>query len=235
MAISDTIRKGILSFKTSENEYTKFLPKTLANLVTTTSGTDVESKINELDDNIGDLDTITETDEDEIITKTYTTGFLSKLIDDVRTTVFNVTHAKAVWWNKLENKTVYDKIDGDCLQYENVVSDLDDMSAITEENAGKFVADARAVAELNSNILSLSELRSTEGFKADAGGAYTKTLTFELEKEPIIAVFLPLTHPWCAIEKNIVSINGNIVNVEVTLDVLITTTIATCTGRLIYY
>lgn len=152
MAISDTIRKGILSFKTSENEYTKFLPKTLANLVTTTSGTDVESKINELDDNIGDLDTITETDEDEIITKTYTTGFLSKLIDDVRTTVFNVTHAKAVWWNKLENKTVYDKIDGDCLQYENVVSDLDDMSAITEENAGKFVADARAVAELNSKI-----------------------------------------------------------------------------------
>lgn len=235
MAISDTIRKGILSFKTSENEYTKFLPKTLANLVTTTSGTDVESKINELDDNIGDLDTITETDEDEIITKTYTTGFLSKLIDDVRTTVFNVTHAKAVWWNKLENKTVYDKIDGDCLQYENVVSDLDDMSAITEENAGKFVADARAVAELNSNILSLSELRSTEGFKADAGGTYTKTLTFELEKEPTIAVFLPLTHPWCAIEKNIVSINGNIVNVEVTLDVLVTTAIATCTGRLLYH
>ena len=54
---------------------------------------------------------------------------------------------------------------------------------------------------LNSNILSLSELRSTEGFKADAGGAYTKTLTFELEKEPTIAVFLPLTHPWCVIEK----------------------------------
>lgn len=165
MAISDTIRKGILSFKTSENEYTKFLPKTLANLVTTTSGTDVESKINELDDNIGDLDTITETDEDEIITKTYTTGFLSKLIDDVRTTVFNVTHAKAVWWNKLENKTVYDKIDGDCLQYENVVSDLDDMSAITEENAGKFVADARAVAELNSNNFD---------FGRDANGNYYK-------------------------------------------------------------
>lgn len=161
MAISATIRKGILSFKTSENEYTKFLPKTLANLVTTTSGTDVESKINELDDNIGDLDTITETDEDEIITKTYTTGFLSKLIDDVRTTVFNVTHAKAVWWNKLENKTVYDKIDGDCLQYENVVSDLDDMSAITEENAGKFVADARAVAELNSNIFSTNNALKT--------------------------------------------------------------------------
>lgn len=83
--------------------------------------------------------------------------------------------------------------------------------------------------------MSFSELRSTEGFRADAGGAYTKTLTFELEKEPIIAVFLPLTHPWCAIEKNIVSINGKIVNVEVTLDVLVTTTIATCTGRLLYY
>ena len=55
MAISNTIRKGILSFKTSENEYTKFLPKTLANLVTTTSGTDVESKINELDETVSAL------------------------------------------------------------------------------------------------------------------------------------------------------------------------------------
>lgn len=223
MAISDTIRKGILSFKTSENEYTKFLPKTLANLVTTTSGTDVESKINELDDNIGDLDTITETDEDEIITKTYTTGFLSKLIDDVRTTVFNVTHAKAVWWNKLENKTVYDKIDGDCLQYENVVSDLDDMSAITEENAGKFVADARAVAELNSNIGHVGQCLINGGSTPAIYGAAVTVATINITDPGtyIILGFIDLDANINAImnvqlESNITPVNCMLPNVRTT-------------------
>lgn len=41
---------------------------------------------------------------------TYKSGIISKIISAVRTTLYPVTHAKAVWFSISENKTVHDKI-----------------------------------------------------------------------------------------------------------------------------
>jgi hypothetical protein len=42
---------------------------------------------------------------------TYKSGIISKIISAVRTTLYPVTHAKAVWFSISENKTVHDKIE----------------------------------------------------------------------------------------------------------------------------
>lgn len=60
---------------------------------------------------------ITETSEESSEqTATYRTSAFSRLVDGVRTAMFQITHAKAVWWNKLDNKTVYDKISEECVK-----------------------------------------------------------------------------------------------------------------------
>ena len=41
---------------------------------------------------------------------TYKSGIISKIIDGVRTALYPITHAKAVWFSKTRNETVYDKI-----------------------------------------------------------------------------------------------------------------------------
>lgn len=43
-------------------------------------------------------------------TDTYKSGVVSKIIDGVRTALYPITHAKAVWFSKTDNKTVHDKI-----------------------------------------------------------------------------------------------------------------------------
>lgn len=43
-------------------------------------------------------------------TVNYRDGIISKLIDGVRTALYPITHAKATWFNKQANKTVYDAV-----------------------------------------------------------------------------------------------------------------------------
>ena len=42
---------------------------------------------------------------------TYKSGIISKIIGGVRTALYPITHAKAVWFSKTRNETVYDKIE----------------------------------------------------------------------------------------------------------------------------
>lgn len=44
------------------------------------------------------------------VTGTYFAYAFSKIKSKVRNAIFPITHAKAVWWNKMENKTVYQKV-----------------------------------------------------------------------------------------------------------------------------
>lgn len=66
--------------------------------------------VNELKMNMAESTTITESKEDASKMATYKTGMISKVMDGIRTIMFPITHAKAVWWNKLENITVFEKI-----------------------------------------------------------------------------------------------------------------------------
>lgn len=65
--------------------------------------------------------------------------------DGEKIAAFLVTHAKAIWWNKLENKTLYDKIMEDCLRSEQILTDVNKMAELEEKEAGKYIADARAI------------------------------------------------------------------------------------------
>ena len=84
------------------------------------------TEINNLEEDVAESTTISETYDEE--TASYLTGIFSKIIYGVRNTIYLVTHAKAVWYNKLENLTVYDKIvemESRIEQLEEALEDLD--------------------------------------------------------------------------------------------------------------
>lgn len=53
----------------------------------------------------------------------YKASQIRKLIGGAQTDVFPVSHAKAVWWNKQEEVSVYDKISDDCLQKSDEITE----------------------------------------------------------------------------------------------------------------
>lgn len=52
MAISTTVKKGYITLKTAASTYVKLLPRTLASLVTTDSGSNVQDELDELNSNL---------------------------------------------------------------------------------------------------------------------------------------------------------------------------------------
>lgn len=55
--------------------------------------------------------------------QSYLSSKISMMVDAVRTMVFPITHAKAVWWNKQDNITVFDKIEKECIQEGDEITD----------------------------------------------------------------------------------------------------------------
>lgn len=91
---------------------------------------------------------ITETsEEDSEQTATYRTSAFSKLVDGVRTAMFQITHAKAVWWNKLDNKTVYDKITDECVKDvdEATEGDIDEIIGSTQGGGSEVTPSGNEV------------------------------------------------------------------------------------------
>lgn len=73
------------------------------------------------EENVGIGTAISETYDSETVT--YRTSPITKVINGIRSALFPVTHAKAVWFNKLENSTVYDKISGLDTNKQAVITD----------------------------------------------------------------------------------------------------------------
>ena len=59
---------------------------------------------------------------------TYKSGLISKIISEIRTTLYPITHAKAVWFDKSANQTVHDKIGS----VDTKIGAMDDNIAPTE-------------------------------------------------------------------------------------------------------
>ena len=81
----------------------------------------------------------------------YKTGAISKLINGIRSALFPVTHAKAVWFNKHENTTVYDEIEdinSELIGIENIAD-----CATGRDTAAKVVTLPGFVLKQNARIV----------------------------------------------------------------------------------
>lgn len=81
----------------------------------------------------------------------YKTGAISKLINGIRSALFPVTHAKAVWFNKHENTTVYDEIEdinSELISIENIAD-----CATGRDTAAKVVTLPGFVLKQNARIV----------------------------------------------------------------------------------
>lgn len=98
----------------------------------------------EVQKEISNIFSITEETEDGGM-KEYKASQIRKLIGGAQTDVFPVSHAKAVWWNKQEEVSVYDKISGDCLQKSDEITEgnIDAIiSGVYDESADKGAEDS---------------------------------------------------------------------------------------------
>lgn len=103
---------------------------------------------------------------------TYKSGIISKIIDGVRTALYPITHAKAVWFSKTRNETVYDKIGymddniaptevsptenaysvGDLLIYNNELYEVVAAIAIGESLTVGTNIEKKSVSQINSDL-----------------------------------------------------------------------------------
>lgn len=70
-----------------------------------------KKKIVELQENSTLDSVVTDTGEDESVTESVHAFSLSRIIEGVRKLIYPISHAKAIWWNRPQNITVYDKVD----------------------------------------------------------------------------------------------------------------------------
>lgn len=81
----------------------------------------------------------------------YKTGAISKLINGIRSALFPVTHAKAVWFNKHENTTVYDEIEDINTELTGIENIAD--CATGRDTAAKVVSLPGFVLKQNARIV----------------------------------------------------------------------------------
>lgn len=91
---------------------------------------------------------------------TYDAYAFSKLVNGKRKTAFPITHAKAIWWNKLQNKTLYDKVMEGLFDSEQIICDEDVLQELDESTQGTLVPDAYLMGQLMSYVYSLPVIRT---------------------------------------------------------------------------
>ena len=110
-----------------------------------------------IDDHTKEM-TITEKDEDE--SAQYDAYRFSNLKDGIRETAFPVSHVKAIWWNRLQNKTLYDRIMEGLFGSEQIISDAEELQALDETSVGTFVPDAYLMGQLMNYVYAMPVIRS---------------------------------------------------------------------------
>lgn len=102
--------------------------------------------------------TITEEYKDE--SAQYDAYKFSKQQDGERETAFPISHVKAIWWNKLQKKTLYDRIKEGLFSSEQIISDAEELQALDETSVGSFVPDAYLMGQLMSYVYQMPVIRS---------------------------------------------------------------------------
>ena len=110
-----------------------------------------------MDDHTKEM-TITEEEEDD--SAQYDAYTFSKLQDGVRETAFPISHVKAIWWNRLQNKTLYDRILEGLFSSEQIISDAEELQALDETSIGTLVPDAFLMGQLMSYVYQMPVIRS---------------------------------------------------------------------------
>ena len=102
--------------------------------------------------------TITEEYQNESVI--YDAYAFSRLIDGERKMAFPITHAKAIWWNKSQNKTLYDKVMEGLFDSEQIICDEEILQNLEENTKGTLVPDAYLMGKLMSYVYSLPVIRT---------------------------------------------------------------------------
>lgn len=78
----------------------------------------------------------------------------------VREEGFPISHAKAIWWNKLENKTLYDKVEEGLFDARQFVCTEEELMNLSPELIGQLVPDAYMTGQFMKYVYNLPAIRT---------------------------------------------------------------------------
>ena len=83
---------------------------------------------------------------------------------------FPITHAKAIWWDKGKNKTLYDKVQEGLFDESQIICEEEQLLALGEESKGTLVPDAYVFGRFMQYVYNLPAIRSGTAEPNDSVG-----------------------------------------------------------------